>query len=121
MEKDNIRFEGDTVNTNKKANISLIIRDRKIQEGDSSYTVPYRVHKISEVNIIPDYQEALINKKPDTLIYGDFNILLFESANTENLPLQMLFSLIQELYIEISIEIEPIEVLQNYKVFNTLP
>jgi outer membrane protein assembly factor BamA len=77
MEKENIRFEGDTVNTNQKANISLIIKDRKVQEGDSSYTVPYKVHKISEVNIIPDYQEALINKKPDTLSYGDFNILLF--------------------------------------------
>ncbi|MEP0481157.1 MAG: POTRA domain-containing protein, partial [Nonlabens sp.] len=77
MEKDNIRFEGDTVNTNNKANITLIIKDREIQDADSTISVPYKVHKISEVNIIPDYQDALNNRKADTLSYLDYNILRF--------------------------------------------
>ncbi|WP_298955493.1 BamA/TamA family outer membrane protein [uncultured Nonlabens sp.] len=77
MEKDNIRFEGDTINTKNKANITLIIKDREIQDADSTISVPYKMHKISEVNIIPDYQNAISNKAADTLTYEDYNILRF--------------------------------------------
>lgn len=77
MEKDNIRFEGDTVNTNQKANITLIIKDREFKIADSTYSIPYKIHKISEVNIIPDYQNANSTQRPDTLKYEDYNILRF--------------------------------------------
>lgn len=77
MEKDNIRFEGDTVNTKNKANITLIIKDREVQDADSTISLPYKIHKISEVNIIPDYQNAISNKEADTLSYQDYNILRF--------------------------------------------
>jgi outer membrane protein assembly factor BamA len=77
MEKENIRFEGDTVNTKQKANITLIIKNREVQNGDSTISLPYRVHKISEVNIIPDYQNATSDKVADTSGYEDYNILRF--------------------------------------------
>jgi outer membrane protein assembly factor BamA len=77
MEKENIRFEGDTVNTGHKATITLIIKDREIKEGDSSFTVPYKIHKISEVNIIPDYQNVSGSKEADTLKYEDYNIFRY--------------------------------------------
>jgi outer membrane protein assembly factor BamA len=75
MEKDNIRFEGDTVNTNNKANITLIINDREIQQGDTTALVPYKIHHISEVNIIPDFQNTSINTVADTVGYKDYNII----------------------------------------------
>lgn len=55
FEQEYVGFEADTVNTDHKANITYIIPDRKITEGDSTYTVPFEVHKIKEVRIVTDY------------------------------------------------------------------
>ncbi|WP_338350970.1 BamA/TamA family outer membrane protein [Nonlabens tegetincola] len=77
MEKEYIKFEGDTVNTDHKANITLIIKDREEQLGDSTYTTPFRVHKISKVNIIPDYTNELDSIPADTTRYEDYNIIRY--------------------------------------------
>jgi hypothetical protein len=55
FEKDYISFDADTVNTGHKANITYIIPDRKITEGDSTRTEPFKVHNITEVKIVTDY------------------------------------------------------------------
>lgn len=75
MEKDYIRFEGDTVNTNYKANLTLKISDRNIQLADTVVTEPFRVFNISKVNIIPDFQEAFNNKNADSSLYRNYNIV----------------------------------------------
>jgi len=75
MEKEYIKFEGDTINTNHKANLTLIVGDRNIQQADSVITEPFHIFKISKVNIIPDYQNALSNKKADTSLYRNYNII----------------------------------------------
>ncbi|BAO55312.1 translocation and assembly module lipoprotein TamL [Nonlabens marinus] len=75
MEKEFIKFEGDTVNTDHKANLTLIIRDREIQVADSSIREPFKLHKISEVNIIPDFQTDGTVVKADTTVFKNYNII----------------------------------------------
>ncbi len=55
FEKEFIKFDADTVNTNHKVNLNVLISDRQITEGHESYKVPFKVHKISRVNIFTDY------------------------------------------------------------------
>ncbi len=50
-----ITIEGDTVNTNHKVNTTLIIPDRSYRVNDSTYTEPFKIHKVSEVRIITDF------------------------------------------------------------------
>jgi outer membrane protein assembly factor BamA len=78
MEKENIRFEGDTVNTDHKVNLRLMIKDREIEVADSTTTVPYRLHKVSQVNIIPDYKVEYENQIPDTSIYEGYRVLRYQ-------------------------------------------
>jgi len=75
MEKEFIQFEGDTVNSNYKANIALLIGDREIKVADSIIEKPFLIHKISKINVYPDYQESLVNNVPDTTRYKDLNII----------------------------------------------
>ena len=50
-----VGFEADTVNTGHRANLSYIIPNRKITKNDSTYTIPFKVHKVKEVRIVTDY------------------------------------------------------------------
>jgi outer membrane protein assembly factor BamA len=75
MEKEFIKFEGDTVNTDHKANLTLIINNREIQVADSSIREPFKLHKVSQVNIIPDSQQERETTVADTTIYKNFRII----------------------------------------------
>ncbi|GAL00238.1 hypothetical protein JCM19314_492 [Nonlabens ulvanivorans] len=77
MEKEFIKFEGDTVNTKHKANIAVIIDDREIKDGDSIIKKPFLIHKISKINVYPDYEEALASSIPDTTRYKNINIIRY--------------------------------------------
>ena len=84
MEKEFIKFEGDTVNTDYKANLTLIVRDREIDVADSTQRVPFKLHKISQVNIIPDYQRELDSVVPDTVTYKGYNIVRYNDLKYSN-------------------------------------
>ncbi|WP_121667744.1 translocation and assembly module lipoprotein TamL [Mesonia aquimarina] len=58
FEQDYVSFDADTINTNHKANIDLVVANREVQKEDTTYRVPYKIHKISEVNIFLDYEYA---------------------------------------------------------------
>jgi outer membrane protein assembly factor BamA len=53
--RDYITVEGDTVNTDQKVNATLIIPNRTIKKGDSTYAIPFKIHKINQVRIITDF------------------------------------------------------------------
>lgn len=75
FEQDYVRFEADTVNTDHKANITYLIADRKITDADSSRTVPFKVHKINEVQIVTDYSYANRNKSySDSISYNGYKL-----------------------------------------------
>ena len=43
------------VNTDHKVNVTAIIKDRPIREGDTTIRVPFKVHKINQINIYTFY------------------------------------------------------------------
>ncbi|MDR6301289.1 translocation and assembly module lipoprotein TamL [Mesonia maritima] len=79
FEQDYISFDADTINTNHKVNIDLVISDREIQKQDTSYTVPFKIHSISEVNIFTDYEYANRNRPlTDSAQVNNYNLYSFD-------------------------------------------
>ena len=70
-----IRFDLDTIKTNKKVNVNLIIEDQNIRENDTNKTQDFRIYKINKVNIFTD---QLANKKEivvnDSVHYKGYNL-----------------------------------------------
>ena len=74
-----IRFEADTVNTGHKANIKYLIPDRKITIGDTTFTEPFRVHKINQVRIVTDYSFNNRNRKwGDSAVYNGYQLFSYD-------------------------------------------
>ncbi|MBC7846643.1 MAG: BamA/TamA family outer membrane protein [Flavobacterium sp.] len=70
-----VTYDLDTLNTEKKVNVNLKISDFSVQENDSSRTEPFRIYKISDVNIYTDYSATTINSKiTDSTSYNNFNL-----------------------------------------------
>lgn len=70
-----INYEVDTVDTGKKANIEMIISERNVRNGDSLFTKPFNLFKISEVNIFTNnpYDKAT-TQVIDSTTYKGINI-----------------------------------------------
>lgn len=78
FEQDYVGFEADTVNTDHKADITYIIADRKITQGDSTFTVPFKVHDIEEVRIVTDFAYENRNKTfQDSLSYKGYKLFSY--------------------------------------------
>jgi outer membrane protein assembly factor BamA len=75
FQPNNVTFNLDTLNSNKKVNVDLIIKDFAIQENDTIRTEPFKIYKISDVNIYTDYSASTINSKiTDSTSYNNFNL-----------------------------------------------
>ena len=77
--QDYVRFEPDTIGTNKKVNIDVIIQNRIIRNEDSVANVPFKIYNIKEVNIITDYAFEN-NGKPfqDSIKYENYNLYSYD-------------------------------------------
>ncbi|MFD1603676.1 BamA/TamA family outer membrane protein [Flavobacterium artemisiae] len=75
-----VTFDIDTIGKKNKANVTLIINNNNIQERDSSRTEPFKLYKISDVNIYTDYSAANA-KKPvtDSTTYNNFNLYSYKT------------------------------------------
>lgn len=70
-----VTFDLDTLNNNEKVNVNLIINDYSYQDKDTTRTEPFKIYKISDVNIYTDYSAANSNLKiTDSTSYNDFNL-----------------------------------------------
>jgi len=77
----NINFDIDTIGAKYKANVNLKISNYSYREGDSTKTVPFKLYRISEVNIYTDYAPNKTKSvSADTLktTYQNFNLLSSE-------------------------------------------
>ena len=79
FEKEFIKFDADTINTDYKVNLNLLIKNRSVTAGDSTTTSPFKVHKISKVNIFTDYSYQNRNQIPkDSTFYKGYNIFGYD-------------------------------------------
>lgn len=71
----NINFVGDSIDTNHKTNMLLKISDRSVRTGDTIITKPFKLYKISEVNIFTDSPSSNNKVKvADSASYNGYNI-----------------------------------------------
>ena len=79
FDQDYITFEADTVETDHKANITYIIPDRRYRIEDSTYTEPFKIHKVNEVRIVTDYTFENRNKTlQDSAVYEGYKLYSYE-------------------------------------------
>ena len=70
-----VTFDIDTIKKVNKANINLRIANYSYQQQDSSRTEPFKIYKISDVNIYTDYSSNTNNQKiTDSTTYKNFNL-----------------------------------------------
>ncbi|RXR35552.1 outer membrane protein assembly factor [Flavobacterium piscinae] len=70
-----ISFDIDTIKTGNKANVNLLISDYSFRAGDSLITTPFKIYKISEVNIYTDNPSSKNKVKiVDSVVYNNYNL-----------------------------------------------
>ena len=79
IQQSDLNYTIDTVDTNHKTNVELVIKEEALREGDSTYTRKFNIYKISEVNIYTDYPEKSSIKKPlDSVSFNNFNLYSYK-------------------------------------------
>ena len=74
-----ISFEADTVGTNYKVNTAVIIKNRPASEGDTTATLPFKIHDVTKVNVFTDYAYAnRLKPVTDSVQHKGYNIYSFE-------------------------------------------
>ena len=77
--QDYIAFEMDTIGTNKKVNVDIIIQNRAIRTTDSIRREPFNVYKIKNVNIITDYTFENHGKPfQDSISYNSYKLYSYD-------------------------------------------
>ena len=75
FQPNNVTFDMDTLNKANKVNVNLNISDYSYQKNDSTKTEPFKMLKISDVQIYTDYSAINSNlKSTDSIIYKNFNL-----------------------------------------------
>lgn len=95
FEADRIRLILDTVATGHKANIEYIVDNRTEVINDTIRTFPFKVHKISEVNIITDYSFTKREQAyKDTLTTSEgYTLLAYDKINYKTKALTDILSI----------------------------
>lgn len=73
FQQNNISYVVDTVATNYKANVDLLIENESIRRGDSTFTQPFKLYKISRVNIYTNNPTS-DDQAIDSVSYKGFNL-----------------------------------------------
>lgn len=70
-----VKYNIDTIGTNKKANVTLNIGDYSYRDGDSTKSRPFKLFKISQVNIYSaGPNDKTFTNITDTVTYNNFNL-----------------------------------------------
>ena len=70
-----VTFDIDTIKKVNQANINLMITNYSYQDGDSTKTEPFKIYKISDVNIYTDYSPSNNTQNiTDSTTYKNFNL-----------------------------------------------
>lgn len=79
FEEEYITFEGDTIDTGRKINTSVIIQNQEMNIRGNDTRVPFKIHNISRVNVFPDYAYENRNRPiTDTTSFEGYHIYGFD-------------------------------------------
>ena len=85
FDQSNINFNADTIDTGHKALIETVISNREVKDKDSTYSVPFKVHKISDVNIFTNFtDDTQLLPITDSIHYNNFT--LYSSGKSRYKP-----------------------------------
>lgn len=73
--KNFISFEADTLMPGDSVSIKMIVAQRPVEVGDSTYLTDHEVYRINEVYIRPDLDLRRPDKPNDTLVYNTYQFL----------------------------------------------
>jgi len=73
FQQNNISYVVDTVNNDYKANVELVVDNESIRRGDSTVIRPFKLYKISKVNIYTTNPTSK-DQSIDSTTYKDFNL-----------------------------------------------
>ena len=77
--QDYIRFENDTIATDKKVDVSVQIQNRIIRNDDSIIRVPFQTYTIKDVNVFTDATFENSSKKiNDSVKVDNYNVYAYE-------------------------------------------
>ncbi|WP_052123389.1 translocation and assembly module lipoprotein TamL [Flavobacterium beibuense] len=69
-----VSYNIDTIGTGYKANVELLVTDELIRTQDSTYTRPFKIYTVKEVNIYTENPNGEENPVIDSTTYKGFNI-----------------------------------------------
>lgn len=70
-----INYDIDTLLTGNKANVNVVIGDYSYRSGDTLGTKPFKIYKVSEINIFTDSPSSKNRTKiADSITYNNYNL-----------------------------------------------
>ena len=80
-----VKFDIDTIGKTKKANVKLIIGEHSYRDGDTTITAPFKIYRISRVNIHSSGpNEKPDDKKTDSIFHN--NVWLYSNGKLRYKP-----------------------------------
>ncbi|MBC7439702.1 MAG: BamA/TamA family outer membrane protein [Flavobacterium sp.] len=119
FQKSNISFDIDTIATNNKSNIDILIADQAVRQNDSTVTKPFKIFKISEVNIYTDVPTDKNQiKVNDSVTFKKFNLYSYKKLKYRpNAITDAIFITPGSTYSDIRTSLTS-RYLSNLKIFN---
>jgi outer membrane protein assembly factor BamA len=74
----NIFFNIDTIGTKNKNNVEIFIKNQSVREGDSTVLKPFKLYKISRINIFTDSPSADNGQIKDSITYKYFHLYSYK-------------------------------------------
>lgn len=85
FDQDNITFNADTLGTGHRVNIETVIANREVKQQDTTVRVPFKIRRISDVNIFTNYVEGRsLLPITDSIHYDSYK--LYSSGFTKYRP-----------------------------------
>ena len=119
FQQSNISFNIDTIATNNKSNVDIIITNQSVRQNDSTITKPFKLFKISEVNIYTDVPTDKNQiKVNDSVTFKKFNLYSYKKLKYKpNAITDAIFITPGSVYSDIRTSLTS-RYLSNLKIFN---
>ena len=119
FQQSNISFDIDTIATNNKSNVDILIADQAVRQNDSTVTKPFKIFKISEVNIYTDVPADKNQiKVNDSVTFKKFNLYSYKKLKYKpNAITDAIFITPGSIYSDIRTSLTS-RYLSNLKIFN---